>query len=171
MGIKVCKFGGTSMASGSTILACAKIVQSDEERHYVVVSAPGKRFSDDIKVTDLLYKCSDAVEAGNLAEFKETFEKIRVRFLNIQNEIGKDLGIGEALNVVEKEVLNGKLTISEAFLVDKGNKRKICGFIRGYCTGVIETLLDISGITLICKECPLKGLFKNVCVFEFSINA
>lgn len=71
----------------------------------------------------------------------------------------------------ENEVLNGKLTISEAFLVDKTSKRKICGFIRGYCTGVIETLLDISGITLICKECPLKSLFKNVCVFEFSINA
>ena len=107
MGIKVCKFGGTSMASGSTILACAKIVQSDEERRYVVVSAPGKRFSDDIKVTDLLYKCSDAVEAGDLAVFKAAFEKIRVRFLNIEKEIGKDLGIGEALNEVEKEVLNG----------------------------------------------------------------
>ena len=107
MAIKVCKFGGTSMASGSTIAACAQIIQADKERRYVVVSAPGKRFSDDIKVTDLLYKCSDAVEAGNLAEFKETFEKIRVRFLNIQKELGKDLGIDEALNEVEKEVLNG----------------------------------------------------------------
>ena len=78
------------MASGSTIAACAQIIQADKERRYVVVSAPGKRFSDDIKVTDLLYKCSDAVEAGNLAEFKETFEKIRVRFLNIQKELDQN---------------------------------------------------------------------------------
>ena len=107
MGIKVCKFGGTSMASGSTILSAAKIVGSDKERRYVVVSAPGKRFSGDIKVTDLLYACSDAVESGDIAKFKETFEKIRVRFLNIQTEIGKELGIGEALDEVEKEILGG----------------------------------------------------------------
>lgn len=107
MGLKVCKFGGTSMASGETITSAAKIVLSDAERRYVVVSAPGKRFSGDIKVTDLLYRCSDAVDSSNIAEFKETFEKIRVRFLNIQAELGKDLGIGDALDEVEKEILGG----------------------------------------------------------------
>ena len=107
MGIKVCKFGGTSMASGNTILSAAKIVESDKERRYVVVSAPGKRFSGDIKVTDLLYQCSEAVESGDIPLFKDTFEKIRVRFLNIQTEIGKDLGIDRALDEVEKEILDG----------------------------------------------------------------
>lgn len=95
------------MASGSTVTAVADIVRSDKERRYVVVSAPGKRFSGDIKVTDLLYNCSDAVDSGNLAEFKEIFDKIRVRFLNIQAEIGKELGINEALDKVEKEILDG----------------------------------------------------------------
>lgn len=95
------------MASGSTVTAVADIVRSDKERRYVVVSAPGKRFSGDIKVTDLLYQCSDAVDSGNLAEFKEIFDKIRVRFLNIQAEIGKELGINEALDKVEKEILDG----------------------------------------------------------------
>ena len=80
MGIKVCKFGGTSMASGHTILSGAKIVNSDAERRYVVVSAPGKRFSGDIKVTDLLYKCSDEYESGDIAAFRETFAKIRARY-------------------------------------------------------------------------------------------
>lgn len=107
MGIKVCKFGGTSMASGTVILSAADIIRADAERRYVVVSAPGKRFSGDIKVTDLLYKCSDEVDAGDEAAFKETFDKIRVRFLNIEKEIGKDLKIGEALNEVEKEILDG----------------------------------------------------------------
>ena len=100
MGIKVCKFGGTSMADGNVILAAAKIVEADSARRYVVVSAPGKRFSGDIKVTDLLYKCSDALETNDEKTFEETFEKIRVRFLNIETEIGKKLGMEEALNEV-----------------------------------------------------------------------
>ena len=107
MGLKVCKFGGTSMASGQIILSGAKIIESDTERRYVVVSAPGKRFSGDIKVTDLLYKCSDEFEAGNIAAFKETFEKIRVRFMNIEAEIGKDLNIKAGLDEAENEILSG----------------------------------------------------------------
>ena len=107
MGLKVCKFGGTSMASGNIILTGAKIVEADAERRYVVVSAPGKRFSGDIKVTDLLYKCSDEFEAGNIEAFKETFEKIRVRFTNIQTEIGRDLHIEAGLDEAENAILNG----------------------------------------------------------------
>lgn len=107
MGLKVCKFGGTSMASGKVILSAANIVKRDEERRYVVVSAPGKRFSGDIKVTDLLYQCSDEFEAGNIAAFKETFAKIRTRFTNIEKEIGKELHIEEGLDEAEREILNG----------------------------------------------------------------
>ena len=102
MDIKVCKFGGTSMASGNVILSAAKIVESDAQRRYVVVSAPGKRFSGDIKVTDLLYQCSDEVESGDIAAFKETFGKIRVRFTNIEKEIGKPLHIEDGLNEAEQ---------------------------------------------------------------------
>ena len=43
------------MADGNVILSSAKIVNADKARRYVVVSAPGKRFSGDIKVTDLLF--------------------------------------------------------------------------------------------------------------------
>ena len=107
MGIKVCKFGGTSMADGRIICRAADIVRMDAERRYVVVSAPGKRFSGDIKVTDLLYKCSDAVESGDMDTFRQTFDKIRVRFLNIQNEIGKDVGVQAGLDEVEKQMLAG----------------------------------------------------------------
>ncbi len=107
MGIKVCKFGGTSMASGNIIEAGAKVVKSDPDRRYVVVSAPGKRFSGDIKVTDLLYQCSDEYEAGDLTAFKATFEKIRVRFMNIEAEIGKDLGVKAGLDEAENAILNG----------------------------------------------------------------
>lgn len=70
----------------------------------------------------------------------------------------------------ENDSLTGVLSINEAFIVDKSNKRKICGFIRGYCTGVIQTLLDLPNVELKCKDCPLKSMFKNTCVFEFSIK-
>ena len=107
MAIKVCKFGGTSMASGNVILAAADIIKADKDRRYVVVSAPGKRFSSDIKVTDLLYQCSDEYEAGDLEAFKKTFEKIRVRFMNIEAESGKELHIKEGLDEAENAILSG----------------------------------------------------------------
>ena len=107
MGIKVCKFGGTSMADGNVILKASKIVEADAERRYVVVSAPGKRFGGDIKVTDLLYKCSDEYESGDISAFQNTFGKIRTRFLGIEKEVGKELNMQSALDLVEKEILNG----------------------------------------------------------------
>ncbi len=95
------------MADGNVILSAAKIVKAEEERRYVVVSAPGKRFGGDIKVTDLLYACSDAYENGDKKAFDEVYQKIRTRFMNIEREIGIDLGLETALNEVEKEILGG----------------------------------------------------------------
>ena len=105
--LKVCKFGGTSMADGNVILSAAKIIKADPARRYVVVSAPGKRFGGDIKVTDLLYACSDAYESGDNVAFEETFAKICVRFENIEKEIGKELGMRAALSAVKTEILSG----------------------------------------------------------------
>ena len=107
MGLKVCKFGGTSMADGNVILKSAKIVESDAERRYVVVSAPGKRFGGDIKVTDLLYYCSDALDRKDMQAFEETFAKICVRFLNIEAETGKNLNMEATLAGIKEEILNG----------------------------------------------------------------
>ena len=60
MGIKVCKFGGTSLATATNILKVKDIINAEESRKFVVVSAPGKRYSEDIKITDLLYQCAKA---------------------------------------------------------------------------------------------------------------
>lgn len=68
----------------------------------------------------------------------------------------------------EDDRLEGTLRINEAFLVDKLHKRKVCSFIRGYCTGVMETLLDEWQVKLTCKACPLKSHFKNTCEFEIT---
>ena len=54
--MKVVKFGGSSLASGSSVEQALNIILSDPQRQVIVVSAPGKRESGDIKVTDLLIK-------------------------------------------------------------------------------------------------------------------
>ena len=58
--MKVAKFGGTSLASANQIKKVCSIVTSDPERRIVIVSAPGKRFKDDVKVTDMLIACANA---------------------------------------------------------------------------------------------------------------
>ncbi len=107
MSCKVCKFGGTSMADGNVILRAAKIVGADADRKYVVVSAPGKRYSGDIKVTDLLYALYAAYEQGDSEQFEELYQKISVRFLNIEREIGKDLKVQAALDEAKSAILSG----------------------------------------------------------------
>ena len=54
---KVVKFGGSSLADAKQFKKVADIILSDPERRFVVASAPGKRFIEDVKVTDMLYKC------------------------------------------------------------------------------------------------------------------
>lgn len=58
--MKVSKFGGSSLADGNQLQRVFDIVASDIDRKIIVVSAPGKRFNDDIKVTDLLLKYAEA---------------------------------------------------------------------------------------------------------------
>ena len=62
--MKVAKFGGSSLADAKQFKKVKEILLMDPDRHYVVPSAPGKRFKEDEKVTDLLYKCYQAAEAG-----------------------------------------------------------------------------------------------------------
>ena len=99
----VCKFGGSSLADGTNILKVCEILRSDPARKYAVVSAPGKRYSGDTKVTDLLYECyREAKEKGQCAD---TFAKIRTRFTSIVEELGMSaFDIGSILNETEKEI-------------------------------------------------------------------
>lgn len=103
MSIKVVKFGGTSMADAKSIRQVAEIIKQDKERRYVVVSAPGKRFSQDHKVTDMLYACYHDMQING--ECKATFDKIRERFKGIVEDLGLGLDINSYLDKVEEEML------------------------------------------------------------------
>ena len=84
--MKVVKFGGSSLASGTQVEKVYNIVLSDPNRKIIVVSAPGKRHSDDIKVTDLLISLGEKTLNGTKAE--EEFNTIINRYTSIADELG-----------------------------------------------------------------------------------
>lgn len=102
MSNKVVKFGGSSLADANQFRKVAAIIKSDEKRKYVVPSAPGKRFSDDIKVTDMLYKCCEL--AGSGIDFSETFQMIKHRYNGIISELGIDMSLDGDFDFIENEL-------------------------------------------------------------------
>ncbi len=100
--IKVCKFGGTSLADGTTMLRVKEIVESDPARRYIVVSAPGKRFSADSKITDLLYQTArECKETGSVGE---AYAKVSARFQSIVHELDLPLPICEILRRTAEDI-------------------------------------------------------------------
>lgn len=85
MSIRVTKFGGTSLASAEQFRKVKEIIMSQPDRRYVVASAPGKRFSDDIKVTDLLNESYRLAAASD--DFHPVLQKIHDRFSDILTEL------------------------------------------------------------------------------------
>lgn len=102
MGNKVVKFGGSSLADANQFRKVAEIIKSDEKRKFVVPSAPGKRFSDDIKITDMLYKCCEL--AGSGMDFSEDFQIIKDRYNGIISELGIDMSLEDEFESIVKEL-------------------------------------------------------------------
>ena len=100
---KVVKFGGSSLASAEQFKKVGDIIRSDESRVYVVPSAPGKRFSDDTKVTDLLYKCYGAV--ADEEKFDKYLETIKERYNEIIEGLGLTLSLENEFEVIRKDFL------------------------------------------------------------------
>ena len=98
MAIKVVKFGGSSLADAKQIQKAAAIIQADPQRRYVVPSAPGKRFSGDTKVTDMLYACYALAEAG--VEFQKELEAIQARYDDIIAGLGIQLSLADEFAVI-----------------------------------------------------------------------
>lgn len=97
--VKVVKFGGSSLASSQQFKKVGEIIHAEESRKYIVPSAPGKRFSDDIKVTDMLYECYTAAVKGK--DYKPLLENIKKRYNDIINELGLDLSLEKEFSIME----------------------------------------------------------------------
>ena len=99
------KFGGTSLADASQIKKAVDIIKANPARKFVVLSAPGKRFSDDIKVTDLLYKCHQQAQGG--VDFSQTLEKIYDRYSEIIKNLGVDFDIKSEIEIIKTNLAAG----------------------------------------------------------------
>ncbi len=119
---KVVKFGGSSLASAEQFEKVGSIIRAEEERRFVVPSAPGKRYKEDTKVTDMLYACYDLAEHGK--DFKTQLEEIKSRYEEIINGLKLNMSLDEEFKTIEKnfkekagkdyaasrgEFLNGKI--------------------------------------------------------------
>ena len=87
----VCKFGGTSLADSEQIRKVKEIVESDSRRRFLVPSAPGKRSLEDMKVTDLLYRCHELV--GQKLDVSELIGQIGARYQRIVEDLELGLDI------------------------------------------------------------------------------
>ena len=107
MSIKVVKFGGSSLADAEHFRKVAAIVKADPARRYVVPSAPGKRFSDDIKVTDMLYTCYQMIrEKKSMQEVDEYYKNITERYDSIIRELGLDFDLSGEYDYIKNAMLH-----------------------------------------------------------------
>ena len=115
MGVKALKFGGSSVADGIQLGKIKDIIEADPERRYVVVSAPGKRFDGDSKITDLLLMCK--AQADSNIPIEQLFQVIEDRY----NAISMQLGIDVDLESEYKEILkNLKEGCSKDYIASRG---------------------------------------------------
>ncbi|NLM34249.1 MAG: aspartate kinase [Clostridiales bacterium] len=109
--IVTAKFGGSSLSEAGQFEKVKHIIESDPSRRYIVPSAPGKRFSSDYKITDLLYLCHAHVQQG--IPFNDVFDIIAARYkeivacLILKHNHLKELDIDSILENVKKEIANG----------------------------------------------------------------
>jgi aspartate kinase len=101
----VTKFGGSSLADASQFKKVKDIVFSNDDRKYVIPSAPGKRNSKDSKITDLLYLCHAHVSTG--ISFDEVFNHIKDRYCGIVSDLNLDYNIVEHLDIIKKDLEEG----------------------------------------------------------------
>ena len=115
MGIKVAKFGGSSVADGIQLTKMKHIIEADLDRRYSVVSAPGKRFDGDNKITDLLYLIKTHLE-HNLP-YDQIFQVVADRFMAVEINLGIDLDFGPYFDQIRE---NLKKNPSADYIASRG---------------------------------------------------
>ncbi len=112
---KVVKFGGSSLASAEQFEKVGEIIRADKERRYVIPSAPGKRFPQDNKVTDMLYACYSLAE--NDKDFEKELAEIRSRYEEIIEGLSLSVSLEAEFAAIKK---NFKEKIGEDYAASRG---------------------------------------------------
>ncbi len=115
MTLKVCKFGGTSLADASQLKKVKDIIESDENRRIIVPSAPGKRSDEDTKITDLLLMSREFI--NDKASFEKTFDKVKVRFEEIIHELKMNFDLENEFMEIRYNLLHD---VSDDYIVSRG---------------------------------------------------
>lgn len=113
--LKVIKFGGSSVADANQFKKVKQIVEADDARRFVVVSAAGRKFKEDNKVTDLLYLCHAHLKYSVSCE--RVFQMICDRFLSIKQDLGLSYPIEKDLEILRSTL---KKNIPLDYLVSRG---------------------------------------------------
>ena len=114
--LKVTKFGGSSMADAGQYRKVREIILADPSRKVVVVSAAGKRFKDDHKLTDLLYLCHAHTQYG--VDCTPIFDMITSRYLEIRDELQLNLDLESEFAALKARLDKKRVTQDE--LVSRG---------------------------------------------------
>ena len=104
MQLKVVKFGGSSLADAEHFRQVASIIKADPARRYVVPSAPGKRYKEDTKVTDMLYECYEKIRKQESID--ELYDKIKARYNGIIADLGLNFDISGELEYVKNAMMH-----------------------------------------------------------------
>ena len=127
MGVKVAKFGGSSLADAGQFLKVRDILALDEDRCMVVPSAPGTRNYTYVKITDMLYECARRASSGK--DLDELLGQIATRYKEIADELGVSFPFDEEFEEIKKEILFGA---GEAYAASRGeylNGRLLAAFL------------------------------------------
>jgi aspartate kinase len=111
----VCKFGGTSLADAEQFRKVRAIIETNPARHAIVVSAPGKRFDQDQKITDLLLICYDLLDKH--LDIDPVYNKIRDRFRDIAATLAIEIDIEALLEDTHRRILKNP---SRDFIASRG---------------------------------------------------
>lgn len=115
MGIKTAKFGGSSVADGIQLAKIKDIIEADKDRRYIVVSAPGKRFDGDSKITDLLFMCK--AQADHNIPYEQLLQVITDRYSAIKYNLGVDVDLDSEYETILKKLGEG---CSEDYIASRG---------------------------------------------------
>ena len=115
MGIKVAKFGGSSVADSIQLKKLKDIIQADPDRKYVIVSAPGKRYSGDSKITDLLYMCQ--TQRQHNIPYDQLFQVITDRYSAVKYNLNIDVDLDSRFEEIKGNLEKG---CSEDYIVSRG---------------------------------------------------
>jgi aspartate kinase len=115
LGIKVAKFGGSSVADAIQVEKTRKIIDSDQDIKYVVVSAPGKRFDKDSKITDLLYSCKMHIDHNLPCE--QLFQVITDRYNAMELNLGVQVDMSQEYDKILTAMKDGA---SEDYIASRG---------------------------------------------------